>query len=249
MEIIHAELLPEDKVHLIDNLKKREGPAAMVGDGVNDAPALAMASIGISMGVSGSAVAVETSHITLMSNDLRKIPKAIRLARKTRFKIVANIVFSLATKIAILAMAVAGHPLLWAAVLADVGTCLLVIFNSMTLLQTSKPSQAKCCSSSHNRLKERRLQSPSFQGEHCCHDHKKAIAVTDANHTSDGCRMANGDEFGRERGCSSAEGTTGRREIGGCCRSHRDGYCAGESAVVQMPEIITEWEREKTAAT
>ncbi|XP_065040369.1 cadmium/zinc-transporting ATPase HMA2-like [Musa acuminata AAA Group] len=248
MEIIHAELLPEDKVHLIDSLKKREGPTAMVGDGVNDAPALAMATIGISMGVSGSAVAVETSHITLMSNDLRKIPKAIRLARKTRFKIVANIVFSLATKIAILAMAVAGHPLLWAAVLADVGTCLLVIFNSMTLLQTSKPSQAKCCSSSHNRFLARRLQSPSFQDEHCCHDHKKAIAVTDANHTSDGCCMANGDEFGRERGCSSAEGTTGRREIGGCCRSHRDGYCAGESAVVQMPEIITEREREKTAA-
>ncbi|URE02545.1 E1-E2 ATPase [Musa troglodytarum] len=176
IEIIHAELLPEDKVHLIDNLKKREGATAMVGDGVNDAPALARASIGISMGVSGSAVAVETSHITLISNDLRKFPKA------------------------------------------------------------------KCCSSSHNRLKERRLQSPSFQDQHCCHDHKKAIAVTDANHSSDGC-------CGRERGCSSAEGTTGRREIGGYSRSHRDGCCAGESAVLQMPEIITEWKREKTAAT
>ncbi|MCL7029638.1 hypothetical protein MKW94_025420 [Papaver nudicaule] len=134
IEFVHAGLLPEDKVRFIKELKEH-GPTAMIGDGVNDGPALASADIGISMGISGSALATETSHITLMSNDIGKIPQAIRLARRTRRKIIENVGLSIATKVAILALAVAGHPLLWAAVLADVGTCLVVIFNSMLLLR------------------------------------------------------------------------------------------------------------------
>ncbi|KAK1417484.1 hypothetical protein QVD17_26612 [Tagetes erecta] len=133
LEVVHAELLPQDKAKLIKEMQK-EFKTAMVGDGLNDAPALATADIGISMGVSGSALANETGHIILMSNDIRKIPVVVRLARKTRRKIFENICFSITTKAAIIALAIAGHPLVWAAVLADVGTCLLVIFNSMLLL-------------------------------------------------------------------------------------------------------------------
>ncbi|CAN4084893.1 unnamed protein product [Withania somnifera] len=148
LDEFQAELLPEDKAVIIKGFQK-EAPTAMIGDGLNDAPALATADIGISMGISGSALANETGHVILMTNDIGRIPKAARLARRVRRKVVENMIISIGTKGAIIALGIAGYPLVWAAVLADVGTCLLVILNSMLLLRgaTRTPGK-KCCKSS-----------------------------------------------------------------------------------------------------
>lgn len=148
LDEFQAELLPEDKATIIKGFQK-EAPTAMIGDGLNDAPALATADIGISMGISGSALANETGHVILMTNDIGRIPKAARLARRVRRKIIENMIISIGIKGAIVALAIAGYPLVWAAVLADAGTCLLVILNSMLLLRgATRRNEKKCCKSS-----------------------------------------------------------------------------------------------------
>ncbi|CAN8320666.1 unnamed protein product [Cochlearia groenlandica] len=144
LDAVHGDLLPEDKSKIIQDFKK-QGKTAMVGDGINDAPALATADIGISMGVSGSALATQTGHVILMSNDIRRIPKAIKLARRAQRKVVQNVFISITLKAGILALAIAGHPLIWAAVLVDVATCLIVILNSMMLLREKDRSKDKKC--------------------------------------------------------------------------------------------------------
>lgn len=188
---VHSELLPEDKVRIVDELKAKHGPTLMIGDGMNDAPALAKADVGVSMGVSGSAVAMETSHITLMSNDIRRIPKAVQLARRTHRTIIVNVIFSVITKLAIVGLALSGHPLIWAAVLADVGTCMLVIMYSMLLLRSKGGRKAKkCCASSQHGshakkhcvsrhcsdgpCKSTGCSKESSAGKHGCHDHGHA---------------------------------------------------------------------------
>ncbi|EER96100.1 hypothetical protein SORBI_3002G083100 [Sorghum bicolor] len=144
LEELHAGLLPEDKVRLIRELQTRHGATMMVGDGMNDAPALAAADVGISMGLSGSAAAIETSHATLMSGDILRVPKAVRLGRRTRRTIALNVASSVATKAAVMALAVAWRPVLWVAVLADVGTCLLVVLHSMLLLRDAGRARRRC---------------------------------------------------------------------------------------------------------
>ncbi|CAL5076307.1 unnamed protein product [Urochloa decumbens] len=135
MEELHCELLPADKVALVGDLKLASGATLMVGDGMNDAAALAAADVGIAMGLRGSAAAMETSHATLMSSDVLRVPAAVALGRRARRTIAANVAASVAAKAAAVVLAVAWRPVLWAAVIADVGTCLLVVLHSMTLLR------------------------------------------------------------------------------------------------------------------
>ncbi|KAA8522700.1 hypothetical protein F0562_009138 [Nyssa sinensis] len=179
VDVVHADLLPEEKARIIKDFQK-EAPTAMIGDGLNDAPALATADIGISMGISGSALATETGHVILMTNDIRKIPKAAQLAKRTRRKVIENVVLSITAKAAILALAFAGHPLVWAAVLADVGTCLVVVLNSMLLLRGAHKHGTECCKSSTTRVHK---HGSNTDGSHSSHNHKHCCSRTEVQET------------------------------------------------------------------
>ena len=152
LDTVYAELLPQDKVDKVEQLlsdlekqgnEKKRPRLAFVGDGINDAPVLSRADVGIAMGSMGSDAAIEAADIVIMDDDLRRIPATIRIARKTVGIATENIVFALVIKAAILVLGAVGLANMWAAVFADVGVAVLCILNAMRLLRVKSSASTE----------------------------------------------------------------------------------------------------------
>ncbi|OGQ10247.1 MAG: cadmium-translocating P-type ATPase [Deltaproteobacteria bacterium RBG_16_71_12] len=132
---VRAELMPEDKLKIIDELRQKYGEVAMVGDGVNDAPAMAKASLGIAMGAVGSDAAIEAADVALMSDDLSAVPWLVAHARRVVSIVRQNIAFAIAVKIVVVGLTAVGTASLWMAIAADMGASLIVVANGVRLLR------------------------------------------------------------------------------------------------------------------
>ena len=133
MTAAHGELLPRQKVEVVKQLRQQMS-VAMVGDGINDAPSLARADVGIAMGAMGLDVVLKSADISLMNNDLLKLPWLVRFAREVKGTVRFNIILAIGAKLIVLAAALSGYAYLWLAVLADTGATMLVVLNALRLL-------------------------------------------------------------------------------------------------------------------
>jgi Cd2+/Zn2+-exporting ATPase len=140
---VRAELMPEEKAKILAELVSEFGMVGMVGDGVNDAPALASATVGISMGSIASAVTSQSADVVLMNDNLNSLPQLIRLSRKTLRVIRTNVIFALGSKFIVMILAAVGIAHFWLAMMADVGVSLIVVANALRLLRYEPKSLAK----------------------------------------------------------------------------------------------------------
>jgi Cd2+/Zn2+-exporting ATPase len=136
LDEVRANCLPGDKMAAVSAYREQYGHVAMVGDGINDAPALATASVGVAIG--RTAQAMETADVVLLGDDLRQLPFALKLSRAAMATVRTNVVLSIGIKLVFLALVLSGLGSMWLAVLADVGTSLLVTLNGMRLLRWPK---------------------------------------------------------------------------------------------------------------
>jgi Cd2+/Zn2+-exporting ATPase len=134
-DVVHAEQLPEGKVRVIEEMRRVHGRVAMVGDGINDAPALAAADVGVAMGAAASPLAIETADMAVLGEDVSVVAYGVRLARATMRTIGINVAFALGIKVVFLGLAIAGHTSMWLAILADTGASLIVVTHALRLLR------------------------------------------------------------------------------------------------------------------
>jgi Cd2+/Zn2+-exporting ATPase len=141
LDEVHAELLPDQKVEkleLLDKQKSPKGKLIFVGDGINDAPVLARADVGVAMGGVGSDAAIEAADVVLMTDEPSKLVSAIKIAKRTRGIVWQNIIFAMAVKGIVLLLGAGGIATMWEAVFADVGVALLAVLNAMRVMKTNK---------------------------------------------------------------------------------------------------------------
>ncbi|GMH38461.1 hypothetical protein BSKO_06345 [Bryopsis sp. KO-2023] len=247
LEHVHGDLLPEDKLTMVGDYKTRFKSIAHIGDGINDAPALAHADAGIAMGIAGSALAVEAADIALFSNDLTNLPVAISISKQVRAKLIQNVTFALVVKVVVIGLASVDYVTLWQAVLADVGSSMLVVLNGLTILgyrkdiikhknnggciSKQKEQEMKGCCASDKCDQELETLSTNHKGGccasknvlaskgGCCDSSKKNTQVQKKG----GCCDSKKENKG---GCCDSKKNTQAQKKGGCCDSKKESKCS-----------------------